>query len=97
MKAILTAEPVALVAGRIPTPRKRQYAGKRISAPYLFHLTKLLKPGTNTLEVRITPDQLNGFIGNARNDDKRYRQFKGKEDQVMSASLIGPVAIRPSM
>lgn len=69
-------------------------AGKRIFAPYLLDITSFLKSGTNLLEVHVTPGQLNGFIGNAKNGDKRYAQFKGKEDQVMSAGLIGPVIIR---
>ena len=71
----------------------KELVGKRIYSPFLFDITSYLKPGTNTLEVRITSGQLNGFIGNARNGDKRYRQFKGKEDQVMSAGLVGPVRI----
>lgn len=71
------------------------FAGKQIFAPYLFDITPFLKSETNTIEVRITPGQLNEFIGKARAGDARYRQFKGKEDQVMSAGLLGPVVIRP--
>ncbi|QMW00580.1 glycosyl hydrolase [Spirosoma foliorum] len=74
-----------------------QSAGKQIFAPYLFDLTKFLKPGTNTLEVHVTPGQLNGFIGKAMNGDNRYKPFKDKADQLMSAGLLGPVTIRPSM
>ncbi|MEO8713323.1 MAG: glycosylhydrolase-like jelly roll fold domain-containing protein, partial [Parafilimonas sp.] len=70
-------------------------AGKRIYAPYLLDITSFLQQGTNQVEVRITTGQLNGFIGNAKNGDARYKQFKGKEDQLMSAGLIGPVVIRP--
>jgi hypothetical protein len=68
--------------------------GRRIFAPYLLDITSFLKAGANTVEVRITPGELNGFIGKARNGDVRYKQFKGKEDQLMSAGLIGPVVIR---
>jgi hypothetical protein len=71
------------------------FAGKRIFAPYLLDITKFLKSGTNTIEVRITPGQLNDYIGKAKRGDAKYRQFKGKEDQVMSAGLLGPVVIRP--
>lgn len=70
------------------------FVGKRIYSPYVLDITSFLKPGTNNVEVRITPGQLNGFIGLAKNGDARYRQFKGKEDQLMSAGLMGPVVIR---
>ncbi|MEP7318495.1 MAG: glycosyl hydrolase, partial [Panacibacter sp.] len=70
-------------------------AGKRIYAPYLLDITTFLKQGDNKIEVRITPGQLNSYIGKAKNADAKYRQFKGKEDQLMSAGLIGPVVIRP--
>ena len=43
-----------------------QSAGKQIYAPYLFDLTKLLKSGTNTIKIRVTPGQLNEFISKAR-------------------------------
>lgn len=69
-------------------------AGKRIFAPYLLDVTSFLKPGANRIEVHVTPGQLNGFIGKAKKGDKRYAQFKGKDDQAMSAGLIGPVSIR---
>lgn len=73
----------------------KEFAGKRIYAPYLLNITKFLKPGTNLIEVHVVPGQLNDYIGKAKNGDQRYRQFNGKEDQVMSAGLIGPVVIRP--
>lgn len=73
----------------------KELVGKRIYAPYLFDITKFLKAGTNTIEIRVTPGQLNAFIGKAQKGDNRYRQFKGKKDQLMSAGLIGPVVIRP--
>jgi hypothetical protein len=71
-----------------------KFVGKRIYAPYLLDITSFLKTGTNTIEVHVTPGQLNDFIGKAKNGDKRYSQFKGREDQLMSAGLIGPVVIR---
>jgi hypothetical protein len=71
-----------------------KYVGNRIFAPYLFDVTSYLQSGINQIEVRVTTGQLNGFIGNAKNGDKRYVQFKGKENEIMSAGLIGPVVIR---
>ena len=71
-----------------------KFAGKRIFSPYLLDITSLLQKGTNTIEVHVTTGQLNGFIGKAQQGDIHYKQFKGKEDQLMSAGLVGPVAIR---
>ncbi|GGH33473.1 hypothetical protein GCM10007423_23770 [Dyadobacter endophyticus] len=71
------------------------FVGKRIFPPYLLDITRFLKSGNNTIQVRVTPGQLNEFIGKAKNGDAKYRQFKGKEDQIMPAGLLGPVLIRP--
>jgi hypothetical protein len=54
----------------------------------------MLKQGTNQIEVRVTTGQLNSYIGKAKQGDSRYKQFKNKEDQLMSAGLLGPVVIR---
>ena len=56
--------------------------GKRIYAPYQLDITSFLKQGTNEILIHVTPGQLNKFIGNAKNGDAKYKQFKGKEDQV---------------
>lgn len=71
-----------------------KYVGKRIYQPYLFDISAVLQKGTNDIEVVVTPGQLNGFIGRAREGDRKYNQFKGKESQAMSAGLIGPVCIK---
>ncbi len=68
-------------------------AGRRIFAPYQLDITPFVQAGTNQLEIRVTPTQLNGFIGKARQGDKRYSQFKNTTDQLMSAGLEGPVRI----
>jgi len=69
-------------------------AGKKIFTPYVFDITSLLIQGANKIIVRVTTGQLNGYIGKARQGDSHYKQFKGKEDQLMAAGLIGPVEIR---
>ncbi len=69
-------------------------AGKRIFAPYLLDITPFLIQGVNKVEIHVTTGQLNGFIGRAKQGDNHYKQFKGKEDQLMSAGLIGPVVFR---
>lgn len=69
-------------------------AGKRLFSPYMLDITAYLKQGGNSIEVRVTPGQLNGFIGKASSGDAHYKQFKGKEGQLMAAGLLGPVVIR---
>ncbi|HEY4325011.1 MAG TPA: glycosyl hydrolase [Mucilaginibacter sp.] len=71
-----------------------KYAGKRVFAPYMLDITSLLRQGSNSIEVRVTTGQLNGFIGKGNKADTRYKQFKGKDDQLMAAGLVGPVVIR---
>ena len=71
-----------------------KFAGKRIFAPYMLDITSFLIQGNNKIEIHVTPGQLNGFNGKAKQGDNRYKQFKGQEDQIMSAGLIGPVVIR---
>lgn len=71
----------------------RKAAGRRIYAPYQLDITPYVQVGTNQIEVRVTPTQLNGFIGKAEQGDKRYTQFKNKTDQLMSTGLEGPVRV----
>jgi hypothetical protein len=71
-----------------------KYAGKRVFAPYMLDISSLLRPGTNSIEVRVTTGQLNGFIGKADKGDSHYKQFKNKDDQVMAGGLVGPAMIR---
>lgn len=71
-----------------------KFAGKRIFAPYMLDITSFLTTGVNKIAIHVTPGQLNGFIGKAKLGDSHYKQFKNKEDQLMSAGLIGPVVIR---
>lgn len=68
-------------------------AGKRIVAPYQLDITPFVQAGANQLSVRVTPTELNGFIGKGIQGDSHYRQFKNKADQIMSAGLEGPVRL----
>jgi hypothetical protein len=68
-------------------------AGKRIFAPYQLDITPFIQAGANQLSIRVTPTELNGFIGKGIQGDVRYRQFKNKADQIMSAGLEGPVRL----
>jgi hypothetical protein len=67
--------------------------GHRIYAPYSLDITDFIKKGKNSIEVRVTPGQLNGFIGEATHGNKIYNAFKGKQNDLMSAGLVGPVYI----
>jgi hypothetical protein len=71
-----------------------KFVGKRVFAPYLLDISSFLISGMNKVEVRVTTGQLNAFIGKAKRGDVQYKQFKNKEDQLMSAGLLGPVVIR---
>lgn len=67
--------------------------GKRIFAPYILDLGKLLQKGPNKIEIRVLPTQLNNFIGQATAGNKQYKQFQKSEGQFMSNGLVGPVKI----
>lgn len=66
--------------------------GKRINAPYSLNITGLLKKGENTIEVRVTPCQLNSFIGQAARGNKLFNAFKSNTG-LMSSGLVGPVVL----
>jgi hypothetical protein len=70
-----------------------QFAGRRLYEPYCLPVTPLLKAGENTIEISVTPGQLNAFIGEAAHENPLYNAFKGKEKHLMPAGLIGPVRI----
>ncbi len=70
-----------------------QYAGKRIWAPYMLDVTKLLKQGTNSVEIRVIPVKRNEYIHLASLGDPHYAQFKGMNGTLLPAGLVGPVQI----
>jgi alpha-L-rhamnosidase len=67
--------------------------GTRVFAPYWLDISSFLIQGSNEIEIRVTTGQLNGYIGKSKLGDPHYKQFRNKEDQLMSAGLIGPVKI----
>ncbi|MEP7107704.1 MAG: glycosyl hydrolase [Ferruginibacter sp.] len=70
-----------------------QFAGERIWEPFRMDITRLLIPGKNNIEIRIIPTQRNEFIREAIDGNKKYAHFKGKENTLMPAGLVGPVRI----
>ena len=67
-------------------------AGKRINAPFSLNVSEFLQKGKNTIEVRVTLGQLNGFIGEAEKGDNRYNEFK-MNTGLLSSGLVGPVVL----
>ncbi len=67
--------------------------GKRLFAPYSFNITSFLQKGENIIEVRITPGQLNGLIGEAKKGNPRYKIFLRNENSLLSGGLVGPVKL----
>ena len=67
--------------------------GLRIYAPYSMDITDFLKKGKNSIDIKVTPGQLNGFIGEAAQGNKLYNAYKGKQNDLMSAGLVGSVFI----
>lgn len=65
--------------------------GSKIHTPFVFKISDYIKIGINEIKINVTPTQLNGFIGEANNGHRLYREFKNKE--LMSQGLIGPVRI----
>ncbi|HYK46292.1 MAG TPA: glycosyl hydrolase [Parafilimonas sp.] len=68
-------------------------AGKKIWAPYEFEITGLLQRGENAIEIKITPTLRNNFIYEARTGNRKYAQYKGHENSLMPAGLVGPVTV----
>lgn len=69
-------------------------AGKCIFAPYQLDISKLVQNGDNHVEVRLTSTRLNSFIGEAKNGNPLYGQFKGKENTMTPSGLVGEVWIK---
>lgn len=67
--------------------------GKSIWSPYESDITNVLRSGENKLEVTVVPTNRNAFIDEAAKGNKLYKQFKGKENALMPAGLVGPVRI----
>lgn len=71
-----------------------KYVDEKIWAPYHLDISKFVQSGANTVEIRVMPTARNEFIGKAVKGDSKYVQFKGKENTLMPAGLIGPVVIK---
>jgi len=70
-----------------------QPVGTRLYLPYVFDISPYLKEGENYVEIKVIPTPLNHFIGRANAGEKEYRQFKGKDKDLMSQGILGPVIL----
>jgi hypothetical protein len=68
-----------------------KFVGSKIYTPFIFNISDYIITGVNEIRINVTPTQLNGFIGEANNGQRLYREFKNKE--LMSQGLIGPVRV----
>ncbi|WPV01965.1 glycosyl hydrolase [Mucilaginibacter sp. cycad4] len=69
-------------------------AGNLLFSPYSLDITNFIKKGRNAIEVTITTNRRNKFVGNGANGDPFYKQFKGKEKTLVPSGLVGPVIIK---
>jgi hypothetical protein len=82
-------------------------AGKLWLSPYRLDISNYLLKGRNRITVSVHASPLNKYIGFARrnnwNDwitgkmyasDRFYKQFQGREYQLMPAGMLGNVQIR---
>lgn len=72
-----------------------EHTGEKIWQPYCLDISRFIKVGRNTIEVRVTPTNRNKFIGDAVSGNIKYNHFKGKENTLMPVGLIGPVTVNP--
>jgi len=66
-------------------------------APFRINATKALKPGANTVEIKVTNLWVNRLIGDAQPDAKQHTlshiKFFKAEDPLVKSGLIGPVKL----
>lgn len=69
-------------------------AGDIIWSPYALDVSKYLIDGSNSIKIKVTPSDRNKFVGKGESNNKYYAPvFKGKENSLMPAGLVGPVKI----
>lgn len=71
----------------------RQAVGQVFCAPYQLNINKFLIQGENEIEIKIIPALRNRFIGFAKQEKDNYKQFKGLENTILPAGLVGEVKL----
>ncbi|MCG8478493.1 MAG: hypothetical protein MI724_05305, partial [Spirochaetales bacterium] len=62
--------------------------------PYRTDITRFVSPGTNYIEIEVTPVLYNRLVGYGEAGDPRWTQFQGRNG-LAPTGLIGPVTIEP--
>ncbi len=70
-------------AGIVPVPAE----------PFRLDVTSQVMAGANTVTVMLVPPLRNRLVGKAVNKDPTAAQFDKKQDTIVAAGLVGPVAI----
>ncbi len=71
----------------------REEVAPLIVPPFSCDVTKYLKPGANQIQVLVTPTLYNRLVRWGSSGDRRYRQFKGREN-LMPSGLLAPVRVK---
>jgi len=65
----------------------------QVGPVYSGRAADYLVSGENIIEVTVTPTLRNRLIGKANRRDRQNKQFKGKDDTLLPAGLIGPARL----
>ena len=70
-----------------------QAAGERLWAPFKFEIGKFLRPGSNSVRIRV-----GNLVTNAitQYEDYNWKWYKAPTDEELDAGLFGPVSVRRS-
>ena len=72
-------------------------AGVVWTAPFRADITKLLQPGTNTLEIRVANTWHNWRVANQYVPLKHSWTSRGLKEPLLPAGLVGPVTLRVAL
>jgi len=68
-----------------------QPAGGRLWAPFRFEIGKWLRPGSNTVRIRVGNLALNAIT---QYKNVAWSWYKAPDDEALDAGLIGPVTVQ---
>jgi Glycosyl hydrolases family 2, sugar binding domain. len=62
--------------------------------PFRLDISDFLKNGRNSIRIVVTPAERNRYLGEMVQENPKYTQYKGQENTIMPAGLVGPVVIQ---